>query len=199
MEILTEAWMANRDFLETGGWVLSAIGVVTFLMWMLIIERRWYLFATHPQRVQDALARWRHRSDRGSWQAHQIRKAIASGVALDARRNITLIKTFVALCPLFGLLGTVTGMIEVFDVMAISGSGNARAMASGVSRATIPTMAGMVASLSGFIFSVQLERYAQRESERVADQLTIVPAQPVVVPETFESLPEFAEAGRAVA
>ena len=65
-------------------------------------------------------------------------------------------------------------MIEVFDVMAISGSGNARAMASGVSRATIPTMAGMVAALSGLIFSVQLERFARDEGERVADRLIVV-------------------------
>ena len=63
-------------------------------------------------------------------------------------------------------------MIEVFDVMALSGSGNTRAMASGVSKATIPTMAGMVAALSGLALSVQLERFARRETDRVADRLT---------------------------
>ena len=45
------------------------------------------------------------------------------------------IRALVALCPMLGLLGTVTGMIEVFDVMAIAGSGNARGMAAGVSKA----------------------------------------------------------------
>jgi biopolymer transport protein ExbB len=74
---------------------------------------------------------------------------------------------------MFGLLGTVTGMIEVFDVMA-GGSGNARGMAGGVSKATLPTMAGMVAALSGMLFSIQLERFAREESERVADSLEIV-------------------------
>ena len=78
----------------------------------------------------------------------------------------------VSLCPLLGLMGTVTGMIEVFEVMALTGSGNARAMAAGVSKATIPTMAGMVAALSGFIFSVQLDRRAKDEAERVADELS---------------------------
>jgi biopolymer transport protein ExbB len=73
---------------------------------------------------------------------------------------------------MLGLLGTVSGMIEVFDVMAIAGSGNVRAMASGVSKATIPTMAGMVAALSGLILSVQIERFAKNETERVADHLT---------------------------
>jgi biopolymer transport protein ExbB len=84
-----------------------------------------------------------------------------------------MIKTLVALCPLLGLLGTVTGMIEVFDVMAIAGSGNARAMASGVSKATIPTMAGMVAALSGLLLSAQIERFARDEGQRVADHLTV--------------------------
>jgi biopolymer transport protein ExbB len=73
---------------------------------------------------------------------------------------------------MLGLLGTVTGMIEVFDVMALSGGGNTRAMASGVSKATIPTMAGMVAALSGIILILQIERFAENETERVANRLT---------------------------
>jgi biopolymer transport protein ExbB len=63
-------------------------------------------------------------------------------------------------------------MVEVFDVMAIAGSGNPRAMASGVSRAILPTMAGMVAALSGFILSVQLERRADRAMHELEDHLT---------------------------
>ena len=83
-----------------------------------------------------------------------------------------MIASLVALCPLLGLLGTVTGMIEVFDVMALTGSGNPRAMASGVAKATIPTMAGMVAALSGLIFSTQLQNKAKTETEAVADRLS---------------------------
>ena len=74
---------------------------------------------------------------------------------------------------LLGLLGTVTGMIEVFEVMAISGSGNPRSMASGVSKATVPTMAGMVAALSGVAMSAYLENKARREREFIADELII--------------------------
>ncbi len=47
-------------------------------------------------------------------------------------------------------------------------------MASGVSKATLPTMAGMVAALSGMLFSVPLERFARDESARVADTLELV-------------------------
>ena len=78
----------------------------------------------------------------------------------------------VAICPLLGLMGTVTGMIEVFDVMAISGSGNARSMASGVSKATIPTMAGMVGALSGVFLVTVLNQKVSREVEDLEDNLT---------------------------
>ena len=84
-----------------------------------------------------------------------------------------MIQTLVALCPLLGLLGTVTGMISVFQVMAVSGSGNVRAMAAGVSQATIPTMAGMVGALSGVLLVTILSRRAQHEVHFLEDSLTM--------------------------
>ena len=92
-----------------------------------------------------------------------------AGQKLDS--SLPMIRTLVALCPLLGLLGTVTGMIEVFDVMALQGNANPRAMASGVSMATIPTMAGMVAALSGLYMSVQLKRTADKKRSRVRELL----------------------------
>ena len=97
---------------------------------------------------------------------------LVSDVRLKLESRIASIQTLVKLCPMLGLLGTVTGMIEVFDVMA-GGSGNARGMAAGVSKATLPTMAGMVAALSGMLFSIQLRRYVVDEAARVADSLDI--------------------------
>jgi len=79
----------------------------------------------------------------------------------------------VAIAPLLGLMGTVTGMVEVFDVMAITGSSNARGMSAGVSKATIPTMAGMVVALSGMFFSADLERRAKRKVQQLGDHLEI--------------------------
>ena len=84
-----------------------------------------------------------------------------------------MIQACVALAPLFGLLGTVTGMIEVFQVMAITGSSNARAMAGGVSRATVPTMAGMVAALSGLFLSFWLQRKCDAERDRLSEALEL--------------------------
>ena len=53
---------------------------------------------------------------------------------------------------MIGLLGTVYGMIEVFEILSFLGTGNPRAMSSGVAMATIPTMTGMVISLFGLYF-----------------------------------------------
>jgi len=162
-----------RDFFELGGPVLRVIGFVTLFMWMLIIERLVYFRTGHRKLVRKAHNYWDERTDYSSWKAHQIRTFLISQVSANAERNLSLIKTCVALCPLLGLLGTVTGMIEVFEVMAISGSGNPRSMASGVSKATVPTMAGMVAALSGVAMSAYLENKARREREFIADELII--------------------------
>jgi len=164
---------AVREFVERGGGVLLVIGLVLLTMWTLMLERVWYFRFVQPARAKQVLAEWRRREDRTSWYAEQVRRLLVSEVRSDLTRSIPVIKTLVSLCPLLGLLGTVTGMIEVFDVMALAGSGNSRAMASGVSKATIPTMAGMVAALSGLILSVQLDRFAERESERVSDHLSL--------------------------
>jgi biopolymer transport protein ExbB len=69
-------------------------------------------------------------------------------------------------------MGTVTGMVAVFDAMATQG-GNARSMASGVSMATIPTMAGMVASLSGVMATTYLQSKIDYETEMFEDHLTM--------------------------
>ena len=165
-----EAYAAVRDFVETGGNVLLGIALVTVVMWCLIVERFWYYRVAYRRERQQVGERWRGRGERSSWYASQIRRRLISDLHLRLTRGLGLIKTLVALCPMFGLLGTVTGMIEVFDVMA-GGSGNARGMAAGVSKATLPTMAGMVAAISGMLFSLPLDRFAREETQRVADSL----------------------------
>ena len=159
------------DFMQRGGDVLWAILAVTFLMWVLIMERFWYFRTGHRKLVDQVVASWDRREDTTSWYAHRIREALISQVSESLHTGVPVIKTLVALCPLLGLLGTVTGMINVFDVMSLSGSGNARGMAAGVSKATLPTMAGMMAALSGLFFSNIIERFVDQEGARVADFL----------------------------
>ena len=86
-------------------------------------------------------------------------------------KGLSLIKLLAAVAPLLGLLGTVTGMISVFDVMAVTGTGDARAMASGISKATVPTMAGMVVSLIGLYFKTRFDGMAKKQLESFQDRL----------------------------
>ena len=151
--------------------MLYVIGFLLLFMWALIIERLVYLRFGHKRLVATTQQLWEARSDHQSWNAHQIRERLVSQVSAQVERNIPMIQTCVALCPLLGLLGTVTGMIEVFDVMAFLGTGNARAMASGVSQATIPTMAGMVVAICGIFFSFRIEHSIKTETRKLSDLL----------------------------
>ncbi len=159
-------------FIERGGDVLFAILGIIFLLWIFILERVAYFSVTHRGLVQTIVQEWQHRSDHHSWQAHQIRNDLIGKVRMAMESNLRTIGMLVGLCPLFGLLGTVTGMIEVFDVMAFLGSGSPQAMASGISKATIPTMAGMVGALTGVFAQSILQRHVERERVRLEDQLT---------------------------
>ncbi|WP_353251756.1 MotA/TolQ/ExbB proton channel family protein [Salinisphaera sp. PC39] len=163
-----------QDFMNEGGEVLWLILALTILLWTLICERYWYQLRRHPQRLAATLAAWNERRDKNSWYAHAIREAWLAELELQLNRFVGLLKTVVAVLPLVGLLGTVTGMIQVFDVLAVTGTGNPRAMASGVSAATYPTMAGMVAALSGLYFAARIERRAQAQARIAADRISFL-------------------------
>lgn len=159
------------SFLDRGGPVLLWIMIATFVMWALILERFFYFRFAHKAVVDEALDEWRSRSDHSSRRAHWVKDKIVSEVRVKAEQNIILTKAMVALAPLLGLMGTVTGMVYVFDILAITGGADAKAMARGVSQATIPTMAGMVASLSGILFTSGMDRRARRAVQEVDDMM----------------------------
>ncbi|WP_241762402.1 MotA/TolQ/ExbB proton channel family protein [Hyphomonas pacifica] len=147
--------------------------LATFFMWGLILERLFYFRFAHKQVAAEAIAEWRSRSDRKSRLAHWVKDKLVSEVRMKAEQNVQLTKAMVALAPLLGLLGTVTGMVAVFDIMAITSGADAKAMSAGVSRATIPTMAGMVASLSGILFTSGMDRRVSRSVQQVEDAMEI--------------------------
>ena len=147
-------------FLDAGGPVLLVIALLLLVMWTLIFERVWYFRTVLRNDIRVVLDYWETRAERRSVRAHQIREALISRVALKLNRNLSLIRALMTVAPLLGLLGTVTG-------------GDARAMAAGVSQATIPTMAGMVAALSGVFANTYLRRVAERERLLLADHLTM--------------------------
>ena len=169
---MQDIYRTIMNFMDLGGDVLWWIAALTFLMWILIIERMVYFRTEHSGVIRTATAEWERRPERRSWTAHMVRERLISESAERIAGSLPLIQTCVMLCPLLGLLGTVTGMIAVFDAMATAG-GNARSMASGVSQATIPTMAGMIASLSGLFAQTFLKEKIERETELFEDHLTL--------------------------
>ncbi|MEX0618353.1 MAG: MotA/TolQ/ExbB proton channel family protein [Pseudohongiellaceae bacterium] len=158
-------------FMQRGGPVLWIIAGLLLVMWSLVFERVWYLYTGHRAKVKNTLAMWNSRTDTKSWSAHQIRAMLISQVSLDIRTTLPLIEALVVVCPLLGLIGTVTGMIEVFYVMALTGGGDAKSMAGGVSKATIPTMAGMVGALSGIFASNWLKSTINRDLDLLEDHM----------------------------
>ena len=164
---------AVNGFMLRGGPVLWIIAWLLLVKWSLVFERVWYLNTTHKANVKATLAAWNARSDTKSWSAHQIRTMMISKISLDVRNTLPIIEVLVTICPLLGLIGTVTGMIEVFFVMAVTGGGDAKSMAGGVSKATIPTMAGMVGAISGIFASKYLKAKVDRDIELLEDHLPL--------------------------
>ena len=162
-----------NGFMLRGGPVLWIIAWLLLVKWSLVFERVWYLNTTHKANVKATLAAWNARSDTKSWSAHQIRTMMISKISLDVRNTLPIIEVLVTICPLLGLIGTVTGMIEVFFVMAVTGGGDAKSMAGGVSKATIPTMAGMVGAISGIFAANYLKAKVDRDIELLEDHLPL--------------------------
>lgn len=168
---LVDGAYALLDFMAAGGAVMWALAALCVLYWTLVFERLWFMRRVFPRWVDDRRQAWNQLgSDTGRWQ-----RAVRSAWLAQAQQQLTgplrMSKTMVAMYPLLGLLGTVTGMIAVFDVLALNGTGNPRGMAAGVWQATLPTMAGMVLAITGLFSLARLERISRLALDRLADQL----------------------------
>ncbi|HEX2140535.1 MAG TPA: MotA/TolQ/ExbB proton channel family protein [Woeseiaceae bacterium] len=142
------------------------------LMWTLIIERYWYFLKVLPKDAAAIREEWHSRSDHTSWKARQIRQAMISRLNVSMTAGFPVMQVLVPMSPLLGLIGTVSGMLEVFDSMALRGSADARSMASGVSEAMICTMTGLAVSITGLWPVHYFKTRAVRETELLADEFS---------------------------
>ena len=168
---LTELYIALRDFMESGGPVLWYIALLVTFMWALIFERIYYFLFVHEEVAKGINKRYLGMNFPTPWHKNMTKGRLISEGRIAINRNIQLIQVCIALCPLFGLMGTVTGMIEVFQVMAFTGGGDARSMAGGVSKATLPTMAGMTTALSGVFATIYLNAAKNREETLIKETI----------------------------
>ena len=88
---------------------------------------------------------------------------IAEGGQLH--RGLPALLVLAGIAPLLGLLGTVTGMIDLFGVIAAEGSGNAKSLSGGISEALITTQAGMIVAIPLLVVHALLHRAAQRREQ----------------------------------
>lgn len=83
------------------------------------------------------------------------------------RRGLSTLKVLAGVAPLLGLLGTVTGMVETFDVISLFGSGDAKRMAGGISQALVTTALGLAAAIPILL----LHSIANSHSRRIVESL----------------------------
>ncbi|MGQ7247012.1 MotA/TolQ/ExbB proton channel family protein [Halomonas sp. V046] len=157
--------------IDAGGPVLVVIAFVAMLLFSVGLER-WWFFRFHYRPARQALVgQWVARGDRTSWSAMTLREVWVRDLIQGLRGPLPWLRLLVVICPLLGLLGTVTGMITVFDSLSLAGTNQARAMADGVARATLPTLTGMAVSVVGLLFITRLEHIIRREDQKLHDRL----------------------------
>ena len=172
------------EYLRQGGWVMVPLAICSLLMWALILDRL-VVFGRYGRSELDMLTvvkvvrnepfdcrlvglkgelLGRFLSARfgdPETDRHVLRqqRETLRGVL---RERLALIAVLASIAPLLGLLGTVLGMIRTFEVISIFGTGNARAMAGGISMALITTQAGLIVAIPGLFISGWLLRRARR-------------------------------------
>lgn len=146
---MTDIFKVYSNFLYQGGPVVFILFLISIYLFVLIFAKFKHLF------FDMELIQNEYKTNLANIKNDEYYLLNLSSLKCDFKeivnKDFYIIQTLIALCPVLGLLGTVTGMIEVFDVVSFFGTGNARALASGITKATLPTMTGMAISIVGLL------------------------------------------------
>lgn len=191
-EALSDSWYQVLGYMAAGGPVMWPLAMVSVVMWFLIIDRALFIGRLYRQPLSFEEARrliekkdLPHKRQRDgalgrlvtlvlltSNAPHHPAAEIIDPAVRYLQRSLTnhlaTIGVLAAVAPLLGLLGTVTGMIATFDVLAIFGTGNAKAMAGGISEALITTQTGLLVAIPGLYMRGFLERRAANLARRLS-------------------------------
>jgi biopolymer transport protein ExbB len=163
--------MNFMELMDRGGPIMWVVFVTACVAFVFLVERAFFLFnqkrlAKHDYRMLrrnagvNAFADLKYRSPVAliladiNW--HQVTdkenltrevNVQLAGIMNRLEGSLPTIATLGALLPMLGLLGTVTGMINVFEVIAVQGSGEPEAMASGISQALLTTASGLAIAI----------------------------------------------------
>ncbi len=183
---------AGYEYLQQGGWVMIPLGLTSLAMWSLIVDRllSFHALSRHDVQTTEALAALAAGRPAGAGETG-LRRALLHALLTERsgeqeldrnilyqhalalrprlREHLQLIAVLAAVAPLLGLLGTVLGMIETFQVISFFGTGNARAMAGGISVALVTTQTGLLVAIPGLIFGGRLRDRAELLRLRLAE------------------------------
>jgi biopolymer transport protein ExbB len=157
--MISEIFKTYSNFINQGGPVVLILFLISIYLFILISAKFKFLF------LDINTLKTEYKQNLINLNKDQYYLLNLSSLKCDFKALVTkdfyIIQTLIALCPVLGLLGTVTGMIEVFDVVSFFGTGNARALASGITKATLPTMTGMAISIVGLLTYTVLNSRSQ--------------------------------------
>ena len=168
------------DLLVAGGWVMPLIVACSVVALSISIERYIaldrskiappHLLATVSRDLKQGalhaqkLAQLRNNSPLGAilaagianrGQGRDVMKEsiseAAGHVVHDLEKYLNSLGTVAAIAPLLGLLGTVVGMTDVFTQITTVGTGNANALAGGISEALLTTAAGLIVAIPALV------------------------------------------------
>jgi biopolymer transport protein ExbB len=111
----------------------------------------------------------------------QIKEAIEHAGRQETHqlnKYLSVLATIASIAPLLGLLGTVTGMVKAFGVIAVQGVGDPNALAGGISEALITTVAGLVVAIPTLVahnyFSKRITRFVMEMENTSLELLDIL-------------------------
>lgn len=128
----------------------------------------WLLFLVAVLQVYLFLQRWfswpalQWRSPSETSRPALVRRAEQLKASNRLEQGLPLLKALVVITPLLGLLGTVTGMMLVFDGLSLGAAADPRRLSSGIARAILPTFASMAVLLLGMFFLSFWQRRARK-------------------------------------
>lgn len=168
------SWLVHIEhFVLQGNFALWVILLIALVIFTLFFERLFFCLWRFPKVLAGWQQNWQHHQHASNWHIARIREGLIAQGTLTLNRSRWLLKTSIMACPLLGLMGTVSGMILVFDGLAFSGTGNPRLMASGIFQATIPTMAGMLVAIIGLVMQSILEKISQQVRIKLNDTFSL--------------------------
>ena len=113
----------------------------------------------------------------------EIQEAIEEASLLEIpelERNLPVLGTVAVVSPLFGLLGTVTGMITAFTTIALEGTGDPQQLAGGISQALLTTAGGLTVAIPCLIFFQLFDSWVNRHMVEISQVSTEIVNQLIV-------------------